>query len=107
MSNGGPSVASRNGSSSFMNGKGNASAFGNNIAQTNGNGATVSEELDLKAHDSGKGPAVENGHSAANGNGITNLNGKALGLPDEAGLGRAEELDDVSLLGAQIVEFRR
>ena len=37
MSNGGPSVAGRNGGSSFINGNGNASAFGNNIAQTNGN----------------------------------------------------------------------
>lgn len=37
MSNGGPSVAGRNGGSSFINGNGNASPFGNNIAQTNGN----------------------------------------------------------------------
>lgn len=93
LSNGGPSVASRNGGSSFINGKGNASAFGNNIAQTNGNGAIVPEEQLTKPH--GNGSATGNGHPAANGDGVPLLNGNAH-LSDGTQLGRAEETEDVS-----------
>lgn len=77
LSNGGPSIASRNGGSSFINGKGNASAFGNNIAQMNGNGAIVTEQ------------------ELAKSNGVPLLNGNAH-LSDGTHLGRAEETDDVS-----------
>lgn len=81
LSNGGPSVAGRNGGSSFINGKGNASAFGNNIAQMNGTGAIVTEQ--------------ELSKSNGNGNGVPLLNGNAH-LSDGTQLGRAEETEDVS-----------
>ena len=71
-SNGGPSVASRNGSSSFINGKGNASAFGNNIAQTNGN-AELATEGNLSSKDGNR-------------------------VPGNTKLRRAEELEEVSLI---------
>lgn len=77
FSNGGPSVGSRNGASSFINAKGNASAFGNNIAQMTSNGAIVTEPELSKS------------------NGVPQLNGNAH-LSDGTHLGRAEETDDVS-----------
>lgn len=82
MSNGGPSVAGRNGGSSFINGKGNASAFGNGIAQTNDSGAIVTEQEE--PHENGHGVAAAN----LNGNGNAHLS-------DGTKLGRAEEVDDV------------
>jgi hypothetical protein len=103
--NGGPSVASRNGGSSFINGKGNASAWGNNIAQTNDDGTIVTEQQmtsangNCQAAANGTGHAAANGNwqSAANGNGTTNLNGNGNAhLSDGTKLGRAEEVDDVS-----------
>jgi hypothetical protein len=77
---GGPGVVGRNGTSSFINGKGNASAKGNGIAQMNGNGSVFNEFAAQKAKE---------GYKAING-----ANGAAKA--GAATLGRAEEVDDVS-----------
>ncbi|KAI6780811.1 Glutamate decarboxylase-like protein [Emericellopsis cladophorae] len=92
MSNGGPSVGGRNGGSSFINGKGNASAFGNGIAQMNGDGSIANECTDsVKDEVAGTKPEVNEDPLSAI------LNGHAPHDPLSNGLklNRAEEMDDL------------
>lgn len=58
VGNGGPSVAGRNGGSSFINGKGNASARGNGIAQINSNGSSVVDPSEILVGQD-QGPVLE------------------------------------------------
>lgn len=79
IGNGGPSVGGRNGGSSFINGKGNASAKGNGIAQINSNGSSAVDPTEYLVGEDGT-PAQ--GASVVEDNGVK--------------LNRAEETDDAS-----------